>query len=88
MSTITLSGHLGPKSALALRDELALESFSRRPQIHVDLSQAESVHLSVVAALVRIGRQATRRSGGLSITLPTSAAARECFSLTNVVSER
>lgn len=88
MSTIILSGQLGPTSALALRDRLALESFGPRPQIHVDLSSAESVHVSVVAALVRIGREAKRHAGGLSVTFPTSRAARECFRLTNLVDER
>lgn len=88
MSNIILAGQLGPKSALELRDRLAFESFSTRPQIHVDLSSAESVHVSVVAALVRIGRQAKRRSGGLSVTFPTSPAARESFTLTNVLSEQ
>lgn len=75
MTTIRLTGDLGPLEALELRDRLEGEIAVRRPRIFLDLSAVESVHPAVLAAIVRAAKIARTRSGFLQLAPPTAARA-------------
>lgn len=79
MSTIELTGSLGPACSFRLDQELSWITSDLRPTTIVDLSAAGEIHPSVVSVLVRHQRQARRQGGELIVIEPIDPAGLHVF---------
>ena len=82
METVTLTGVVDPVAALDLRVRLHELTGGLRPSVTVDLSQAQHVHLAVMATLVSAARRAARHGGSLHVVPPDRADVRREFDRT------
>ncbi len=83
-TTIVLDGIVDPLAALELRHQLHDACRDVRPQIHVDLREVESLHLSAVNALIRGLVDARANLGDLTVTAPAAGPVRRIISLTGL----
>jgi anti-anti-sigma regulatory factor len=74
VTVVELRGRIGPMEALELRGQIDSATAELRPQVVVDLSEAETIHPSVVAAIVRGVERARYARGSLRVIPPTRPA--------------
>ncbi len=84
MTTIRLTGDLGPVEALDLRERLERETARPRPHVTVDLATVNTMHPAVVAAIVRAAQRAHLASGELRLIEPTAPPASRTIDLVSL----
>lgn len=84
MSTLELHGHLGPLDALEIRRSLDQATAVTRPHVLVDMSDVDSMHPAVAAAIVRGSRRARRSAGTFRVIAPAKPGTDRMFHLASL----